>query len=288
MTQPCPGPILATKPRLKAPRGACDTHAHILGPYDRFPLNENRSYTAPEAPLEDFLVLMASLGLERAVIVHGSAHGTLLDVTEDAIIRMEGRARGVAVVEPEITDRELERLNEVGFRGLRFTTLLRGGSGVENIEVLAARIQRLGWHVQLFIDGPSQLGDLIPMLSDLPVDLVVDHMGHFTPSDGIDHPGFRTLLDLVQGGRCWVKLSGAYRKTEAGAPFHDMTPFAQALIEARSDRMVWATDWPHVMLRDRQMPDDATSLDWALDWGIDEATMHAILVDNPAELYGFR
>ena len=67
-----------------------------------------------------------------------------------------------------------------------------------------------------------------------------------------------------------------------------MTPFAQALIEARSDRMVWATDWPHVMLRDRQMPDDATSLDWALDWGVDEATMHTILVDNPAELYGFR
>ena len=101
MTQPCPGPILATKPRLKAPRGACDTHAHILGPYDRFPLNENRSYTAPEAPLEDFLVLLASLGLERAVIVHGSAHGIQLDVTEDAIIRMEGRARGVAVVEPD-------------------------------------------------------------------------------------------------------------------------------------------------------------------------------------------
>ena len=287
MTQLCPGPIPAATPHLKAPPGACDTHAHILGPYDRFPLNENRSYTAPEAPLEDFLVLLDTLGLERAVIVHGSAYGTMLEATEDAIIRMEDRARGVAVVEPDITDRELERLNEVGFRGLRFTTLLRGGSGVENIQALAARIRPLGWHVQLFIDGPSQLADLVPMLRDLPVDLVVDHMGHFTPSDGIDHPGFRALLDLVRGGRCWVKLSGAYRKTETGAPFHDMTPFAQALIEARSDRMVWATDWPHVMLIDRPMPDDATSLDWALSWGVDEATMRAILADNPAELYGF-
>lgn len=287
MTTPCPGPIPATTPRLKAPPGACDTHAHILGPYDRFPLNENRSYTAPESTLEDFEVLLDTLGLERAVIVHGSAHGTMLGATEDAITRMEGRARGVAVVEPDITDRELERLNEVGFRGLRFTTLLRGGSGVEHIETMAARLKPLGWHVQLFIDGPTQLADLIPMLRELPVDLVVDHMGHFTPSDGIDHPGFQALLDLVRGGRCWVKLSGAYRKTETGPPFHDMTPFAQALIEARADRMVWATDWPHVMLMDREMPDDATSLDWALSWGVDDATMRAILSDNPAELYGF-
>ncbi len=287
MTQPCLGPIPATKPRFRAPAGACDTHVHILGPYDRFPLNENRSYTAPEAPLEDFLVLLDTLGLERAVIVHGSAHGTMLGATEDAIVRMEGRARGVAVVEPDITDRELERLNEVGFRGLRFTTLLRGGSGVDNIGTMAERIRPLGWHVQLFIDGPSQLEGLIPMLGDLPVDLVVDHMGHFTPSDTVDHPAFGALLALVRGGRCWVKLSGAYRKSEAGPPYDDMTPFAQALIEARADRMVWATDWPHVMLLDRRMRDDAINLDWALSWGVDEATMRAILADNPAELYGF-
>ncbi len=287
MTQSCPGPIPATKPRLQAPPGACDTHAHVLGPYDRFPLNDDRSYTAPEAPLEDFLVLLRTLGLERAVIVHPSAHGTMLDVTEDALLRMAGRARGIAVVEPDISQRELERLNEVGFRGLRFTTLLRGGSGVANIETMAERIRPLGWHVQLFIDGPSQLEGLLPMLGDLPVDLVVDHMGHFTPSDGVDHPGFKALLDLVRGGRCWVKLSGAYRKTESGPPHDDMTPFAQALIEARAERMVWASDWPHVMLIDRPMHDDALNLDWALSWGVDEATMRAILVDNPAELYGF-
>ncbi len=287
MTQPCPGPIPATKPRLEAPPGACDTHAHILGPYDRFPLNEDRSYTAPEAPLEDFLVVMETLGVERAVIVHGSAHGTMLGATEDALLRMAGHARGIAVVEPGITDRELERLNEVGFRGLRFTTLLRGGAGVENIAPMAERLRPLGWHVQLFVHGPTDLAGLIPTLADLPVDLVVDHMGHFTPSDGVDHPAFGALLDLVHGGRCWVKLSGAYRKTESGPPFDDMTPFAQALIEARPDRMVWATDWPHVMLTDRAMPDDATSLDWALSWGVDDGTMRAILADNPAELYGF-
>ena len=112
-------------------------------------------------------------------------------------------------------------------------------------------------------------------------------MGHFTPSDVVDHPGFQALLGLVKGGRCWVKLSGAYRKTVAGPPFDDMTPFAQALIEARPDRMVWATDWPHVQLLDRAMTDDADNLDWALGWGVDDATLEAILVDNPAELYGF-
>jgi predicted TIM-barrel fold metal-dependent hydrolase len=287
MTQPCPGPIPATTPRLKAPPGACDTHAHILGPYDRFPLNEDRGYTAPESPLADFLVVMDTLGLERAVIVHPSTYGTMLGVTEDAIVGMEGRARGVAVVEPDVTDRELERLNEIGFRGARFTTMLRGGSAVANIAPLAERIRPLGWHVQLFIDGPNQLEGLIPMIGDLPVDVVVDHMGHFAPSDGIDHAGFQALLDLVRGGRCWVKLSGACRMTKVGPPYDDMTPFAQALIEARPDRMVWATDWPHVALWDLPMPDDAITLDWALSWGVDEATMRAILVDNPAELYGF-
>lgn len=287
MTETCPGPGKASPPKLKAPPGACDTHAHILGPFDRFPLNEDRGYTPPPAPLEDFLELQKTLGLDRAVIVHPSAAGTMLGVTEDALVRMDGRARGIAVVDPGIGDSELDRLDEIGFRGLRFTTLLRGGSGVENARAMADRIKRLGWHIQLFIDGAEHLEGIIPKIEDMPVDVVIDHMGHFKPEAGVDHPAFRALLDLARGGRCWVKLSGAYRLGRTDPPWPDMTPYAQALIEARADRMVWATDWPHVMLWDRPMPDGADLLDWVTAWGVDDATLRKILVDNPAELYGF-
>lgn len=287
MTEPCPGPLPATPPKLKAPPGACDAHMHILGPYDRFPLSESRGYTAPESPLEDFLRLQDTLGLQRAVIVHPSAYGTDMRVTEDAVVRMDGRARGIAVVEPGISDAELDRLDRTGFRGLRFTTLLKGGADVGGIAAMAARIERLGWHIQLFIDGANQLEGLIPALRALPVDVVIDHMGHFPPSAGIDHPGFQALLAFMREGRCWTKLSGGYRVSDVPGTFTDTTPFAQALIEARPDRVVWASDWPHVMLWDKPVPNTTDTLDWALSWGVSDATLKRILVDNPAELYRF-
>ena len=287
MTKPCPGPGPASKPAFKAPANSCDAHMHIIGPIAKFPLNDDRSYTPPDSPLEDFLAYQETLGLSRAVIVHPSCYGTMMGVTEDAIIRMGDRARGIAVVDPSVTDAELDRLNEIGFRGLRFTTLLRGGASVDDIAAMAARIERLGWHIQLFIDGANQLEAMAPALKKLPVDVVIDHMGHFPKESGVDHPGFQALLGLVRTGRCWVKLSGSYRMSEAGAPYADMPDYAKALIETDAGRMVWATDWPHVMLWDRPMPDGAELLDWVTTWGVDDATMKRILVDNPAELYGF-
>ena len=287
MTEPCPGPVPPQTPRLTAPSGACDTHAHILGPYDRFPLNENRSYTAPESTFEDYMHLLDRLGLERAVIVHGSAHGMMLAATEDAVMRLGDNGRGVAVVEPDISDRELDRLHEIGFRGLRFTTLLRGGAGIENVPHMADRIQRLGWHVQIFVHGGTELEPILPMLAGLPIDSVIDHIGHFKFEEGVDHPAFRALVDHVRGGRCWVKLSGQYRISQTNAPFTDVPPMAHELLRVRPDRMVWATDWPHVMLMDKPMPNDADILDWTESWGVDDATIRQVLADNPAELYGF-
>jgi predicted TIM-barrel fold metal-dependent hydrolase len=283
--------VPAAAPKLKAPPGACDTHAHIIGPFDRFPLAEDRGYTPPVSDLAAFEIFQKTLGIDRAVIVHPSCYGTMMDITVDAVTRMGEHARGIAVVEPSITDAELDRLNEAGFRGLRFTALLKGGADVGGITTMAERIKRLGWHIQMFIDAQNQLEDLLPALSTLPVDLVIDHMGHFQPDAGVDHPAFQAILDLVKGGRCWVKLSGAYRASNAApgeaAPWPDMTDYATALIETRADRMVWATDWPHVMLWDKPMPEGADLLDWALSWNVDDATMKQILVDNPAELYGF-
>lgn len=287
MTKPCPGPSLASSPKLKAPAGTCDTHLHIVGPFDRFPMSEERGYTPPVNGVEEFETFADTLGIDRVVVVHPSCCGTLLAVTEDALQRLGDRARGIAVVDPSVSDAELDRLNEIGIRGLRFTTLLKGGADVGGIAAMAERIKRLGWHIQMFIDAENQLAELLPALEALPVDLVIDHMGHFSPGAGVDHPAFQAMLGLVKSGRCWVKLSGAYRASDQAPGWEDMTPYAQALIETRADRMVWASDWPHVILWDKPMPDGAGLLDWALSWDVDDATLKRILVDNPAELYGF-
>ena len=125
------------------------------------------------------------------------------------------------------------------------------------------------------------------LLAGLPVVSVIDHIGHFKFEEGVDHPAFRALVDHVRGGRCWVKLSGQYRISQTNAPFTDVPPMAHELLRVRPDRMVWATDWPHVMLMDKPMPNDADILDWTESWGVDDATIRQVLVDNPAELYGF-
>lgn len=287
MTKPCPGPVAPRKPRLKAPPGACDTHAHILGPYARYPQAEDRSYTAPESTVDDYLNLLDTLGLERGVIVHGSANGKRMDVSIDALKRLGRRGRGVAVVDPSITDAELTSLHDAGFRGLRFTTMLRGGSSVDHVRSMAGRIAPLGWHVQVFVNGPTELVDVIPALGDLPVPVVIDHMGYFQLADGVNHPGFVALQRFIESGAGWTKLSCQYRTSVAGPPYADITPFAKALIGVRTDRLIWASDWPHVMLWDRPMPNDADILDWALTWDVPDQTLEQIFTGNPSRLYQF-
>jgi predicted TIM-barrel fold metal-dependent hydrolase len=271
----------------RLPPGACDSHIHVFGPYDRFPLAAERSYTPPEAPLESYLNVMRTLGLERVVIVHGSAHGLALDATVDAVARLGERARGIAVARPDIPDSQLDRLDAVGFRGLRVVTVVKGGVDPAAASSLARRIERLGWHLQLLVNGPDELLALAPQLRQLPVPFVIDSFGRFRPRHGVEHPGFRELLRLLETGRCWVKLTGLERRTESGPPYADVAPLAKALIAARPDRIVWGSDWPHVMAWDHPMPADCDLLNWLLHLDIPEETRNAILVVNPQSLYGF-
>ena len=143
----------------------------------------------------------------------------------------------------------------------------------------------MGWHIQLLLNA-RDLVELAPRLRRLPVPVVVDHMGHMNVANGIDHPGFQTLIDLVRDGICWVKLSGNYRISADGPPYKDAIPFARALIEAGPERMVWGTDWPHPALNDF-MPNDGDLLDALDDFAPEPDLKLAILVDNPAKLYDF-
>ena len=286
MTKPCLGPDPEPRaPRFDVPVGACDCHAHVLGPPEIYPYVADRSYTPPPASLEAYKLLHRVLGIDRAVIVQPSVHGTDNQVTLDAIAGYGPNARGVAVVDASVGERELIRLNDGGIRGLRLNVLFGGGVGIDALEPLAERIADMGWHIQLLLDA-RDLVELAPRLRRLPVPAVVDHMGHMKISSGIDHPGFQTLVDLVRDGICWVKLSGNYRISAEGPPYSDAIPFARALIEAGPERMVWGTDWPHPALNEF-MPNDGDLLDALDDYAPDPDLKRAILVDNPARLYGF-
>jgi 2-pyrone-4,6-dicarboxylate lactonase len=277
------------RPVLRAPPGTCDCHAHVFGPEARYPYSPKRGYTPPDAPFEAYRRMHETLGIERGVLTQPSVYGTDNRAIIDAVARDPENLRAVAAVDADISDGELRRLDDTGVRGVRINLVDKGGmpfATFADFERFASRIADLGWHVE-FLVHVHEFPDLAPRFRALPVDSVVGHLGYMRTSEGLDHPGFRQFLDLVAEGRCWVKLSGAYRVTTLErAPYKDVAPFARALIEARPDRMLWGTDWPHPICK-IPMPNDGDLLDLLLDWSPDEATRRRILVDNPARLYGF-
>jgi predicted TIM-barrel fold metal-dependent hydrolase len=293
MSKPVPGPLHSPRrPTLALPPGATDCHCHVFGPSARFPFVQGRGYTPPDAPLEDYLRLLERLGLERTVIVQPSVYGNDHSATEDAIRRLGARARGIAVVPPAVDGTELARLDAAGFRGTRLN-LLNSGGGVplEALETVAAKVAPLGWHVQIYA-APDLLADALPRLLALPTPVVIDHLGQIDPAAGLEQPGFRAMLRLIESGRGWVKLC-AYRSDLEGAPFHRAAPFVRALEAAAPERLVWGTDWPHPNLPERApgvpglMPDDGDLVDALGVWFEDAAARERILVANPARLYGF-
>lgn len=273
------------KPRLKIPPGSCDCHAHIFGPQNKYPYTPNRSYTPPDASIAAYRRMLAALGFEHGVIVQPSVYGTDNRCTRDAVVASAGKWRGVAVVDPGVSASVLSELHRDGFRGVRINLLFKGGLQLDALEQIARAIGPLGWHVQLLLDG-RDLPELAWRLERLPVDFVVDHMGHMPASLGVQHTGFQTLLRLLRGGKCWVKLSGAYRISSKPLPYDDAVPFARALVETAPDKLVFGTDWPHPSIT-VPMPQDAALLDIFGTWVPDENTRRRILVENPARLYDF-
>tara|TARA_R110000868_G_scaffold100722_3_gene277088 strand:- start:14273 stop:15148 length:876 start_codon:yes stop_codon:yes gene_type:complete len=289
VTRPCPGPDYNLRPpKIRPPAGACCTQAHVFGPADKFPYAEGRGYTPPDAPIETYLALLDMLGLDRGVIVHGSAHGSDNRASLDGIARAPDRLRGIAVVDPDIADSELEKLDAGGMRGIRLSTMLKGGVGSEQLGPMADRIKDLGWHIVLHVNDSKEIAELEDTLRNLPVPIVIDHLSRVRGGQGVDYIGFQALLKLMrETDHVWAKISSWYRLSDIGPPYDDMTPLACALIEARTDRVIWGTNWPHPILWDHPMPNDTDLFDQFMDWAGDDATRRQILVDNPALLYGF-
>jgi predicted TIM-barrel fold metal-dependent hydrolase len=282
----CKGPDPNTRtPRWRPPPGACDAHCHVFGPADRFPYAPDRAYTPPDAPFEGLQALHRILGIERAVIVHASCHGTDMAVTLDAIARSNGAYRGVAVVKGDITDGELEALHAGGIRGVRFNFVkhLGGTPDLEVFDRVVARVERLGWHVVLHLDA----GDILEhsaRIAALRIPFVIDHMGRVRAKDGLEQAPFRRLLELMKNPLAWVKICGAERVSSAGAPFRDAVPFVRALLAAAPDRVLWGTDWPHPNIAG-DMPNDGDLVDLLAEITDDEGLRRKVLVDNPTRLY---
>jgi predicted TIM-barrel fold metal-dependent hydrolase len=277
-------------PRIALPALACDCHAHVFEPEERYPLIGAALYTLPErAGAAEYRRMLDALGVQRGVLVQPSAYGTDNRAMLDALAADKKRLRGVAVVPFEVDPRTLEQLHAQGVRGVRCNIVdLKSGAGRlprEELRALAQRVKPFGWHVELLLHV-DEFPHLDRELADFPVDVSFGHLGYAPAASGTQSAGLRALLRLARDGKAWVKLTGPYRLTGQELPYPDVDPFAQALVEAAPNRLLWGSDWPHVMVKSA-MPDDGALLDLLGDWIPDAALRRRVLVDNPAALYDF-
>jgi len=287
----CAGPDFNPRaPKRGLPRRACDTHAHVMGPKERYDYSPARIYTPPDCLLADYLHMLDTLGVERAVLVQPSVYGTDNTAMLDAMKAANGRLRGVAVVAEDVSDAQLKELDATGVRGVRVNIVdvkdrKPGTLPMKSLSQLAQRIAPLGWHME-FLMHADEFPDLDRAFADFPVEIVLGHLGYLTVGKTPDDPGFQALLRLMKAGRAWVKLTGPYRISSAPLPYPDTASFAKALLEASSERVIWGTDWPHVMLKG-SMPNDGSLADVLFDWIPDANLRQQVLVRNPEKLYRF-
>ena len=274
-------------PKLKAPANACDCHMHIYDPA-RFRMVPSQRVPPADAAVPQYRLLQRRIGTSRVVVVTPRNYATENDVTVDAIRQLGANARGVAVLHPRVTNVELKRLHEAGVRGIRFSLNDPATAivSIDMVEPLSKRVADLGWHVQFNMEG-QQVVEWADLLRRLPSPMVFDHMGHPPLPAGIGHPSHGVIRDLIDRGRTWVKLSGAYLNTRVGPPYPDATQIAQAFVTAAPERMVWGSDWPHPTEPLDRKPNDALLFDLLSEWAPNETTRHRILVENPEALYGF-
>ena len=281
--------------------GACDCHTHIHGDPAKFPFFSGRVYTPEKALPEEMALLHKSLHMQRVVIVTPSVYGTDNSATLYGMKARGADARGVAVIDAKTPDSDLDAMNAAGVRGIRLNLATGGISDPavarQRLQTGIDRVKGHNWHVQIYTD----LKMLSALKSDMmasPVPLVFDHFAGAQAALGADQPGFADVLDLVKGGKAYVKISGAYRASKAAPDYAEVLPLAKALIAANPDRIVWGTDWPHPdsVTPPGKQPTDVTPLLQIDDgrllnqlpaWCPDAAIREKILVTNPARLYSF-
>ena len=274
------------KPDVALPAGSCDSHCHVFGPAAQFPFEPTSTYEPVDASCDTLLERHRFLGIDRAVIVQASCHGTNNDAMIDAIKTAGDNYRGVAVVDKNVSLEELKLMHEAGVRGVRFNFVKRLGSArpLDHYRQILRKIAPLGWHVIVYFDA-EDLVALEPFFKTIQVPVVVDHMGRVPVEDGINSKAFELLHNLLtQNDKYWVKVSCAERLSKIGPPYSDVDDIAKALIDSVADRVLWGTDWPHPNMKSH-MPDDGQLVDRIMQIANTEELRHKILIDNPTRLY---
>jgi 2-pyrone-4,6-dicarboxylate lactonase len=283
-----------SQPRFSLPKGAVDAHCHVFGPGHLFPFAPERKYTPCDASFEQLFALRDRLGFEKNVIVQATCHGADNSAMIDALLKSEGRARGVATVRRDVSDQELERLHTAGVRGVRFNFVKRlvDFTPKEELLEIAHRIKTLGWHIVIYFEAVD-LPELWDFFTALPTQVVVDHMGRPDVSLPIDGPQFQLFVKLMrEHENIWSKVTCPERLSVTGPKalkgeqqaYKDVVPFAKYLVENFTDRVLTGTDWPHPNLKDH-MPDDGLLVDWIPRIANTTKLQQALLVDNPNRLY---
>ena len=270
-------------PPLAAYPGACDCHMHVYE--DRFPLAPTATFKPPHAPADAYRAVQEALGLSRVVVVQPTGYAFDNRCTLEAMAAFGLEARGIVVVPPDVADSELARLDALGARGVRYMMLPGGVLTWDSLERTAARIESLGWNINLQLDG-RDMASRLALLQRLPGRLVIDHIGKFLGPTAPESDAFAALCRLLDGGRCWIKLSAPYESSKSGPPdYADIAPLARDLAKRYADRCLWASNWPHP--NTSPPPSERALLEWTERCVGSETTLRKILVDNPAALYRF-
>ena len=275
------------KPDFKVPPGAVDAHCHVFGPGDQFPFAPQRKYTPCDASKDQLFALRDHLGFSRNVVVQATCHGADNRAMVDVLQHSNGMARGVATVKGDVSDEELQFLDQAGVRGVRFNFVKRLVDALPKDELvkIAERIKPLGWHIVIYFEA-QELPELYDFFTALPTIVVVDHMGRPDVSKPVDGEEFNLFIKLLtEHTNFWSKVSCPERLSLVGEPsYRDVIPFARRVVETFPDRVLWGTDWPHPNMKSH-MPDDGNLVDFIPQIATTKALQQKLLVDNPMRLY---
>ena len=275
-----------SKPKFVVPAGAVDAHCHVFGPGDTFPFAPERKYTPCDASWEQLFALRDFLGFEKNVVVQATCHGADNSALLDVLQRANDKARGVVTVKSDIEMAELERMHALGVRGVRFNYVKRlvDPKPDDYYRGIIDKIKSLGWHVVLYFE-PADLKEKWNFFTSLGVPVVVDHMGRPDVSKPLDNEDFALFQKFMRENDVWAKVSCPDRLTVSGSPLYaDVVPFARAIVEEFSDRVLWGTDWPHPNMK-KEMPDDGILVDYVPSIAVTPELQTKLLVTNPNNLY---
>jgi 2-pyrone-4,6-dicarboxylate lactonase len=275
-----------TKPKFVVPAGAVDAHCHVFGPGDEFPFAPERKYTPCDASREQLSALRDFLGFEKNVVVQATCHGADNSALLDVLEHSDDMARGVVTVKADVSLGELEKMHQLGVRGVRFNYVKRlvDPKPDDYYRGIIEKIKPLGWHVVLYFE-PADLIEKWDFFTSLGVPIVVDHMGRPDVTKDLDNPDFALFQKFMRENDVWAKVSCPDRLTVSGSPLYaDVVPFAKAIVEEFSDRVLWGTDWPHPNMK-KEMPDDGILVDYVPSIAVTSALQEKLLVTNPNNLY---